>query len=192
MKLRSPYVVFIANLFVLISVSSLASAEYCNSYRVTTLIAPYFNASCTDMQTNESCFDKYQAAIPLDLYYLNYSNCEWNGTQCNTNMSAGCDIFFGTTTTTTTTLCNMKITSAEPGIDLCLGDFCNVTQCVAGDQDYFGVWRYSGLKIDREYTPEQATWMAAFMVIGMALLMFAGVMISTVMFLLTKILKNSQ
>lgn len=190
MNPRSRYLIPLVALFFVLISASLATSEDCNRYRVTTLMPPYFNASCIDMLTNETCYDKYQAAEPLDFYYLNYSNCEWNGTQCNTNISALCDIRVGTTTTTTTTLCVMRITSAEPGIDLCLGDYCNTSQCVAGDQDYFAAWKYSGLKIDQEYTAEQAIWIASFMMILMALLAFVGVMVMTVLFLTAKIIKS--
>jgi hypothetical protein len=41
----------------------------------------------------------------------------------------------------------MRLTSAQEGVYLCFDGYCNQTQCIQGNKDYFGVWRYEGVNI---------------------------------------------
>lgn len=91
-----------------------------------------------------------------------------------------------TTTAVTTTLCNMVVSSGEPGVLLCLGDSCLESVCVAGDVDYFASWRYAGLNMLGGLTLTNVSWVFGFILTILFFLLFAGVVVFAVLALLRR------
>jgi hypothetical protein len=79
----------------------------------------------------------------------------------------------------------MRITSAEPGIDLCFDNNCNTTMCIAGDIDYFGEWRYKGFNPFENLSFDRVIWLFGFIFSFVIFFVFIGFLIVLIFGLLT-------
>lgn len=144
------------------SIESSSSSSSSSSIPTTTTLFPTCNrfpypawesGACLKLNETE-CNDYYQVTWNFGFFVYNpwffnqtAYNCVWNGTNCSIDMSMECDYgqYNVTLGPTTATLCDMRITSKQPGILICTDESCSQTLCMAGDQDYFVTWKYEGL-----------------------------------------------